>query len=65
MEIFNQKKIYDFMGKKWPFLIFSTILMIISLVLVFTRGFNFGIDFVGGTIVQVKYDQTAPIEKIR
>ena len=65
MEIFNQKKIYDFMGKKWPFLIFSTILMIVSLVLVFTRGFNFGIDFVGGTIVQVKYDQTAPIEKIR
>ena len=46
MEIFNQKKIYDFMGKKWPFLIFSTILMIISLILVFTRGFNFGIDFV-------------------
>lgn len=65
MEIFNQRKTYDFMGKKWPFLILSITLMIVSLVLVFTRGFNFGIDFVGGTIVQVKYDETAPIEKIR
>ncbi len=65
MEIFNQRKTYDFMGKKWPFLIFSTILIIVSLVLVATRGFNFGIDFAGGTIVQVKYEEKAPIEKIR
>lgn len=65
MEIFNQRKTYDFMGKKWPFLIFSTILIIVSLILVATRGFNFGIDFAGGTIVQVKYEEKAPIEKIR
>jgi len=31
--------------------------MIISLVLIFTKGFNYGIDFAGGTEVQVKFAQ--------
>ena len=33
--------------------------------LLFTRGLNYGIDFVGGTIVEVKYEQAAPLDKIR
>ena len=65
MEIFNNNKTYDFMGKKVPFLTISGILIIASLVLLFTRGLNYGIDFVGGTIVQVKYEQAAPLDKIR
>jgi len=31
----------------------------------FTKGFNYGIDFAGGTIVQVKYDKKAPIKEMR
>ena len=65
MEIFNNNKTYDFMGKKVPFLSISAILIIASIVLLFTRGLNYGIDFVGGTNVQVKYMQEAPVEKIR
>ena len=65
MEIFKSGKTYNFMGKRIPFLGFSSILVIISLVLLFSKGVNFGIDFAGGTIVQVKYEQKAPIEKIR
>ena len=65
MEIFNNNKTYDFMGKKVAFLTISGILIIASLVLLFTRGLNYGIDFVGGTIVQVKYEQAAPLDKIR
>ena len=65
MEIFKSGKTYNFMGKRIPFLGFSSILVIISLVLLFSKGLNFGIDFAGGTIVQVKYEQKAPIEKIR
>src|SRR5574344_2575665 len=65
MEIFNTNKTYDFMGKKIPFLMVSAILIIASIVLLTTRGLNYGIDFVGGTIVKVKYDKDAPIEKIR
>lgn len=65
MEIFKSDKIYDFMGKRVQFLGLSSILIIASLVLLFSKGLNFGIDFVGGTIVQVKYEQPAPINKIR
>ncbi|WP_198305425.1 protein translocase subunit SecF [Arcobacter vandammei] len=65
MEIFNNSKTYDFMSKKVPFLAISGILIIASIFLLLTRGLNYGIDFVGGTIVQVKYEQTAPVDKIR
>lgn len=65
MEVFNNEKTYDFMGKKIPFLLISGILIVISIFLLFTRGLNYGIDFVGGTIVQVKYDKEAPLDKIR
>ena len=54
MEIFKTEKTYDFMKKRLPFLGLSSILIIVSIVLLLTRGLNFGIDFVGGTIVQVK-----------
>lgn len=53
------------MGKRIPFLGLSALLVIASIVLLVTKGLNFGIDFAGGTIVQVKYEQKAPIDKIR
>ncbi len=65
MEIFNTEKIYDFMSKRFAFLGLSSFLIIASIVLLLTKGLNFGIDFVGGTIVQVKYEQTAPINQLR
>jgi len=65
MEIFKSNQTYDFMGKRLPFLGFSSLLVIISLILIFTKGLNLGIDFSGGTLVQVKYNQTAPIKDIR
>ena len=65
MEIFKSDKIYDFMGKRIPFLGLSSLLVAVSLVLLFTKGLNFGIDFAGGTLVQVQYEHKAPIDKIR
>lgn len=53
------------MGKRLPFLGISFLLVTASIVLLLTKGLNFGIDFAGGTIVQVKYEQKAPIDKIR
>lgn len=65
MEIFKSDKIYDFMGRRLPFLGFSAILVIASFVLLFTKGLNLGIDFSGGTLIQVQYTKTAPINDIR
>jgi preprotein translocase subunit SecF len=53
------------MGKRIPFLGLSALLVAASIVLLVTKGLNFGIDFAGGTLVQVKYEQKAPIDKIR
>ena len=65
MEIFKTDKIYDFMSKSKIFLGISLILILASYALLFTKGLNYGIDFAGGTLVQVKYNQPAPIKKIR
>ena len=53
------------MGQAKRFGILSVVLVILSLGLIFTKGFNLGIDFAGGTIIQVKYEKEAPIQKVR
>jgi preprotein translocase subunit SecF len=65
MEIFKKDITYGFMGRSKLFLAISGALILASLVLLFTRGLNYGIDFTGGTLVQVKYAQTAPIKEVR
>ncbi len=65
MEIFKTDKIYDFMSKSKIFLGISLLLILASYALLFTKGLNYGIDFAGGTLVQVKYEKPAPIKQIR
>lgn len=65
MEFFKSQKVYDFMGKSKIVIAFSTLLILASWALIFTKGLNYGIDFSGGTLVQVKYNQAADINKIR
>ena len=65
MEIFKRDTIFNFMGKRLPFLGLSAILVIASLILLFTKGLHLGIDFSGGTLIQVKYEQKAPVQNIR
>lgn len=45
---------FDFLGKRIPALVLSTAINIASLVLVFTVGFNFGIDFLGGIAIEAR-----------
>ena len=65
MEIFKIKNRINFMGKSRILLALSLSVMLLSYFLLFTKGLNLGIDFAGGTVIQVKYEQTAPISKIR
>jgi len=65
MQIFSKDKTYDFMGKSNIFISISIVLILASYFFLFTKGLNYGIDFSGGTVVQVKYDKKAPIKKIR
>jgi preprotein translocase subunit SecF len=65
MELFNQDKIYDFMGKNKVIFSISSVLMAIALYLILVPGFKYGVDFAGGTIVQVKYNQPPDASKIK
>ncbi len=65
MEVFKYKKPISFMANAKKVGIFSVILVLLSLGLLFTKGLNYGIDFAGGTIIQIKYEGTAPIDKVR
>lgn len=65
MEFFKQQGTVDFMGKAKFSLILSLVLVVGSLAVLALRGLNFGVDFAGGTIVQVRYDAPAPIAQMR
>jgi preprotein translocase subunit SecF len=65
MELFKYEKPLSLMAQAKRFGILSIVLVITSLGLIFTKGFNMGIDFAGGTVIQVQYDQKAPIDEVR
>jgi preprotein translocase subunit SecF len=65
IELFRDIKV-NWLGKRKIFLAISGALMLLGLVsLVAKRSFNYGVDFKGGTIVQVRFKQKPDIEKIR
>ncbi|CAA6798863.1 MAG: Protein-export membrane protein SecF (TC 3.A.5.1.1) [uncultured Sulfurovum sp.] len=65
MEVFKYKKAVGFMANAKKTAIFSAVLILASLALLFTKGLNYGIDFAGGTIIQVQYEGVAPIDQVR
>ena len=65
MEFFKYTKTFNFMGKSKLAMILSIILVLSSFGLLATKGLNYGVDFAGGTIVQVKYEKIAPIDEMR
>ncbi len=65
MEFFRYTRTFDFMSKSKFAMIISIVMVLASYALLATKGVNYGVDFAGGTIVQVKYDTTAPIDAMR
>ena len=57
---------FPLMGRvKWFFIAFSSLAVVVSVATILTRGFNYGIDFAGGTAVRLKFREQPRIEKIR
>jgi len=65
MEIFNPKINIDFLGKRKRLAVISAITIVVCLGSIFTRGFNFGIDFTGGTLVEVSYPDPVELNQVR
>jgi preprotein translocase subunit SecF len=55
----------DFVGKRYFFVTVSTAINIAALLLLIFVGLNYGVDFAGGSIVQVNFKQTTDSNRIR
>ena len=55
----------DFLKISKPFIVGSTIFVALSILLLFTKGLNYGIDFTGGAEVQIEVPNTWDIGKLR
>ncbi len=55
----------DFVGKRYFFVLLSTVINITAIVLLLTRGLNYGVDFAGGSVAQVEFTQATNGDKIR
>jgi len=65
MQIFKNTPTFNFMGKRKIALTFSFLLVISSITSLAIKGLNFGLDFTGGTLIEVGYQQSANLIKIR
>jgi len=65
MSIYSNDKIYNILKFGRPFLVLSALFVTFSILLSVLKGPTFGIDFAGGTVIQVKYAHAAPLDHIR
>jgi preprotein translocase subunit SecF len=65
MEFFRIKNDIPFMRHALVFNVISIITFIIAVGSLATKGLNFGVDFTGGTVMEVHYAQAPDVNKIR
>ena len=65
MEFFRVKKDIPFMRYRKLSAVISILTFILAVFFLISKGLNLGVDFTGGTIMEVKYSQPAKIDEIR
>lgn len=65
MEFFRFRQAIPFMRHARLFNIISLITFLVAVVSLSTKGLNFGVDFTGGTVMEVSYQQPAELDRIR
>ncbi len=64
MKFFKTPNI-DFIGKRYLSFALSIILLVASFIAIAVKGPDYGIDFTGGTLVQVSFDKEIQLEEVR
>ena len=65
MDFFKTTPKIDFMGARQIAIGLSVVLFVLSFIAFATRGLNFGIDFTGGTLIEVAYDRVVDLGDVR
>ena len=65
MEFFKKQTTIDFLGARKIAALISGLLILVAIGSFVVRGLNFGIDFTGGTLVEMGYSGTADLDHIR
>lgn len=55
----------DFVGKRYIFVTLSTLINLAAIILLFSVGLNYGVDFVGGSVVQIEFSKPTNAQSIR
>ena len=62
---FLQNTTINFLNKRKYTYVISSVVIIICIVSMFTRGFTYGVDFAGGRTYVVRFDQPVSVEEVR
>src|SRR5262245_43501621 len=65
MEFFRIRKDIDFMRHAMVFNIISLLVFLVSVFFLLTRGLHLGVEFTGGTVMELAYGHTADIDAVR
>jgi len=55
----------DFMRLRWPSIVITIVLTIAAIGAIATKGFNYALDFTGGTVVELRFDRPADVDGVR
>ena len=65
MQLLNIKDTIQFMSLRRIAMALSTLLILASFASFFTKGLNWGLDFTGGSLIEVEFAQSADLSKVR
>jgi len=64
MDLIGKKK-FDFIKNRRMAYIISAVIILIGLISIIFQGFNLGIDFAGGTLIQIRFDKSVSVTEVR
>ncbi|WP_300391961.1 protein translocase subunit SecF [Henriciella sp.] len=65
LQYWPQRTNLSFMALRFPAFLFSLILIAASFTLIFTKGLNFGIDFAGGSVIEIEQPEGVNEQDVR
>ncbi|MEA2088174.1 MAG: protein translocase subunit SecF [Candidatus Caldatribacteriota bacterium] len=64
MDLIGKKK-FDFVKNRRIVYIISAVIILVGLISIIFQGFNLGIDFAGGTLIQIRFDKSVSTTEVR